>query len=112
MRENRYLTLKAWRDICQLKIYGGLGFRLFKDFNTTLLAKLGWKIIKGKESLWANMMGARYFRQADFFSYVFIKNDSLVWKGILSCQKALRKGVCYKVGNVLSINLWRDPWIP
>lgn len=39
-----YLALKARKDICKPKALGGLGFRLFKDINMNLLAKLPWKL--------------------------------------------------------------------
>ena len=31
--------------------HGGLGFRLFADFNSALLAKLGWKILSNESTL-------------------------------------------------------------
>ena len=39
-----YFCLKAWIDMCTSKVNGGLGFKLFKDLNLALLAKLTWKL--------------------------------------------------------------------
>lgn len=38
------MALKKWLDICQPKLCGGFEFRLFNDYNTTLLSKLTKKI--------------------------------------------------------------------
>lgn len=43
-KEGMYLALKAWNDNCKPKAQGGLGFRMFSDFNMALLAKLKWKM--------------------------------------------------------------------
>ncbi|KAF3438786.1 hypothetical protein FNV43_RR21551 [Rhamnella rubrinervis] len=40
MKSRHYLALKAWKDVCKPKRNGGLGFRLFKEMNLALLAKL------------------------------------------------------------------------
>ena len=46
---NKYLTLKSWDRICQLKPFGGLGTRKFKDFNKTFLSNFAWKLALGEE---------------------------------------------------------------
>ena len=60
--KHNYLALKAWKDICKPKEVGGLGFLRFTDFNTTLLAKLGWKLAFGEETLWTSIFKAKYLR--------------------------------------------------
>lgn len=35
-----------------------------------------------------------------------------MWRDILSSQKALLKGICYKIGNGVTIRPWSDPWVP
>lgn len=47
----RYLAFKNWKDICKQKNAGGLGFRWYSDFNTSLLSKLMWMIVNDKNSL-------------------------------------------------------------
>jgi hypothetical protein len=45
------LTLKSWASLCLPKDQGGLGFRLMKDVNLSLIAKLGWKLLSNRDSL-------------------------------------------------------------
>lgn len=59
-QSKRFLALKSWDDICQPKALGGLGFRKFKDLNTALLFKLGWKFASGEDKLWTFVMRAKY----------------------------------------------------
>lgn len=47
----RYLAFKNWKDIRKQKNAGGLGFRWYSDFNTSLLSKLMWMIANDKNSL-------------------------------------------------------------
>ncbi|KAF3437209.1 hypothetical protein FNV43_RR19962 [Rhamnella rubrinervis] len=85
--KNRYLALRNWKELCKPKDVGGLGFRSFWDYNTALLSKLGWKIASGEESLWSELLKARYLRHDDFFKCEAKSGDSWVWKGILSTKK-------------------------
>lgn len=44
------MALKVWNVIYKSKPKGNLGFKLFNDFYSTLLAKLAWKFAFGQES--------------------------------------------------------------
>ena len=37
---------------------------------------------------------------------------SWICKSLFSCNKLIKKGMCYKVGDGRSINIWDDPWVP
>lgn len=37
---------------------------------------------------------------------------SWAWHSILAGRNVLEKGLCWSVGDGISINFWRDPWIP
>jgi hypothetical protein len=39
--KSRNLSLKSWRSLCLPKDQGGLGFRLMRDVNLSLISKLG-----------------------------------------------------------------------
>lgn len=54
--------------MCNLKHEMGLSFQRFKDINYALLAKLGWKMAVDKESLWTNIMKAKYLKGKTFLS--------------------------------------------
>ena len=42
--EKKHLYLKAWDSICSPKAAGGLGFRKAREFNRSLITKLGWQL--------------------------------------------------------------------
>lgn len=107
----RFLALKALKDLCRLKKEGGLGFWNFKDINYALLAKLGWKLAVGDESLWCEIIQAKYVKEKSFFEIQKIKGSSPGWKGIISSKQFLLSGACYKIGNGLKVNPWKEPWL-
>ncbi|KAH7547090.1 hypothetical protein FEM48_Zijuj01G0270200 [Ziziphus jujuba var. spinosa] len=92
-----YLALKAWKDICKPKEFGGLGFRKFKDMNLALLVKLEWKLARREECLWTRMMKAKYLQNEIFFGYSLkkglpsktprAKEDSVYpkWRRVFEC---------------------------
>lgn len=75
---NKTLSLKAWTKICQPKEFRGLGCRLFKEINTILLAKLGWKVAQGDEDLWVKVLFTKYLHRSSFFAHVSLQNASHV----------------------------------
>lgn len=104
--------MRAWKYLYQPKFAEGLSFKSCKDFNCDLLAKLGWKIAEGDDSLWCRILRAKYVKGKSFFDIRKIKGCSPRWQGILSSRKFLLKGACYKIGNGLKVNPWKDPWLP
>lgn len=77
---NRFLALKKWKEIYQLKDFGGLGFRLFSEFSSALLAKLGWKIACGEDSMWCNILRTKYLSNQSFFEHIPPVGASGIWK--------------------------------
>lgn len=57
-------------------------------------------------------MRSRYLKRDSFFEHIKTKGSSFVWQGILSSRSFLKKGCCFRIGNGLKINIWKDPWIP
>lgn len=61
------MAMKSWRDICHPKAAGGIGFWYFRDINSALLVKLGWKMAVGEDRLWCNLLRAKYMKEKSFF---------------------------------------------
>lgn len=55
------IHLARWEILCLLldKV-GGLGMRLVEDFNVALMLKWGWRIFQAGDSLWNEILAARY----------------------------------------------------
>uniref|UniRef100_A0A803PI86 Uncharacterized protein n=1 Tax=Cannabis sativa TaxID=3483 RepID=A0A803PI86_CANSA len=109
---NRGLHLKAWDKLCMSKSLGGLGFRKTKEMNLAFLAKCGWNLLKGSQSLCCKILEAKYLRGKDFLSCSYKDSDSWFWKNVVKAKAILRKGACKVVSNGRATSIWRDPWIP
>ncbi|KAH1096770.1 hypothetical protein J1N35_013691 [Gossypium stocksii] len=89
-----------------------MGFRSRANFNISLLAKQGWKLLIYPDSLVAQVLKAKYFPRTDFLNSSLGNNSSYIWKSIWASKGVLRDGVCWKVGNGVSISAINDSWIP
>lgn len=58
----RKMSWMRWDKLARPKDKGGLGFRSFQAFNTSLLAKQWWRLMTAKHSLMARVMKACYYR--------------------------------------------------
>ena len=76
------------------KKVGGMGFCDLRSFNLAMLAKQGWKLMQGKDSLLFRCFNAKYFPRCGFLEVVDVPNSSYIWKSILAAQGILEKGHC------------------
>ena len=89
-----------------------MGFRDIRSFNLAMLAKQGWRLMQGKDSLLLSCFKAKYFPRCGFLEAVDVPNSSFIWKSILAAQEILERGHCWRVGNGLGIRVTKDRWIP
>ena len=81
-----------------------MGFRDLRDFNLAMLAKQGWRLIQGYDSLPYRCFKARYFPRTSFLEAKELLGCSYVWRSILAVLPILRLGSCWRVGNGSSIS--------
>lgn len=100
----------SWEQLAIPKAWGGMGFKLLVDFNTTMLAKYGWRLLIEK-SLAYTILKAKYFPNTDFMGASLSLNGkpSVTWRSIMSAQELLRAGCRRTVGSGKDINIWIDP---
>ncbi|KAL5806378.1 hypothetical protein ACOSQ4_029111 [Xanthoceras sorbifolium] len=98
--------------MCQPKDVGGMGFRDLSAFNQAMLAKQGWRILSNPSSLLAQVLKARYFPNSSFIDCALGQNPSFIWRSIMWGREVLARGVRWKVGDGLSISIYKDPWLP
>lgn len=58
----------TWKEVCDLKEAGGLGFRKLDKFNIALLAKQAWRLINYPDSLIGRVLKAKYYPNACFLT--------------------------------------------
>lgn len=81
------------------KYAGGLGFRDIDTFNDTLLAKIGWRLLKEPQSLLAQVLLGKYSRNQSFLECQIPSNASHGWRSIIAGREILRQGLSWAVGD-------------
>ncbi|KAA3472112.1 reverse transcriptase [Gossypium australe] len=102
----------SWKDLCYPKIVGGLGFRDLYFFNKALLAKQAWRLFAQPDCLLAKVLKARYYPKTNFLSAKVGSYPSFTWRSICGARELIAAGLCWRIGNGKSINIWNDPWVP
>ncbi|KAL7211807.1 hypothetical protein ACSBR2_014628 [Camellia fascicularis] len=110
LKLRKKVHLVNWDNVCKSKAEGGLGLRKARDQNTTLLIKLGWKILSDKDKLWCKVLHSKYLKHHNIYTWPMKKNSSHCWRSICKHRDVLRKGVKWIVGNGKDISFWTDWW--
>ena len=108
--EERKMAWMKWDKMCEPKANGGTGFRDLKAFNLALLAKQGWLLQQGRNSLFYRVYKNKYFLDEDFIHAKKGHHLSFAWRSIWADQSLISDGVKWQVGNGESISIWKDKW--
>ena len=108
--EKRKIAWVAWSTMAQPKHLGGLGFKNIEDYNDSLLAKLGWRILNNPISLLALVLKGKYFSDCTFIESKDKTGSSHGWTSIQAGKSVLEKGLGFLVGNGENIRVWSDKW--
>uniref|UniRef100_A0A803QDC9 RNase H type-1 domain-containing protein n=1 Tax=Cannabis sativa TaxID=3483 RepID=A0A803QDC9_CANSA len=76
------------------------------------LMKWAWKLLVEDNSLWVQIVNAKYMRNKDFFDIEAQPSDSTMWKAILKARQYIHKGICIRIGNGEDTSIWFHPWVP
>lgn len=71
-----------WEALCLPKAIGGLGVRDLKSFNSALLAKQGWGLIRNTRTLLYDILKARYFKHGTYLEANIGFHPSFSWRSI------------------------------
>ncbi|KAL8547896.1 hypothetical protein ACS0TY_007272 [Phlomoides rotata] len=78
---------------------------------TTLLGKIGWRLITDATTLVCQILKARYFPHCLFLEAKLGRSHSFTWSGIHKTQGLLRKGVRWIVESGQDIQVWGCLWL-
>ena len=68
--------------------------------NLALMAKIGWRILTKKKSLWSKVVAKKYIKGTmEISKFTRKQNASNIWKGITAAGNLLSKGTRRKVYN-------------
>ena len=85
--------------MCEPKAIGGMGFKKLQQFNLAFLAKQGWRLQSGQNSLMYKVLKAKYFLRCDFVEAKIGSNPSYTWRSIMAAQHVVKEGLRWRVGN-------------
>lgn len=108
--DKKKIHLIKWEKVCEPLKEGGLGIHKTRTNNLANLSKIGWKLIKNYDGLWARVLKAKYFKTSKTCEWNLRKNVSHVWKGIWHTRIFLQKGTKWNVGDDMDINFAKDWW--
>lgn len=109
--DKRKIAWVSWDRMAQPKYLGGLGFKNLEDYNDSLLAKLGWRILCDPNSLLAQVFKGKYFSDCSFMESKEKSGSSHGWTSIQAGKAVLEKGLGFLVGNGETIKVWSDKWL-
>lgn len=110
--EQRKCHLIRWDTVTKPKEAGGLGIRATKEVNLAFMAKLGWRILVDRDSLWVRIMRAKYAHGKHGVEIMTSKQGgSNAWKGITSAFPLIHEKIRFTVNNGRDTRFWMDSWI-
>jgi hypothetical protein len=101
-----------WEKMDVAKDKGGLGFRDLSMFNTALLAKQVWRILKNPDSLVAKIMKAKYFPHSSIMEANLGNRPSQAWRSVFAAKELVHNEAIWRVGDGKDIRVWGDKWLP
>lgn len=91
---------------------GGLGNRTYNEMNSAFLAKIGWLMLKEEDAFWVKVLKEKYIKEfLGINSFEHKPYATKLWKGLISLESLLRKGLCVSIGIGLSTSFWNDVWL-
>ncbi|KAF3795393.1 putative ribonuclease H protein [Nymphaea thermarum] len=101
--------LISWSALCKPKVEGGVGLRRMVDINRANFCFLGIKAIT-QDSLWAELVRAKYLTNKSIWKYRTRRSDSSLWKRVIKCWQLIEAQVHWRVNNGSRVKFWRDRW--
>ncbi|CAK8571882.1 unnamed protein product [Lathyrus sativus] len=100
-----------WEKLaCSIKECG-LGFRDFKAFNMSVVAKQGWNLMSKPHALVARIFKAGYFFRSSFLDANLGFNPSFMWKVVWKAKEVLSLGCRWSIGDGSHIKVMNEHWL-
>jgi len=114
-KESSGLPWVAWDKVARPKEWGGWGLKRSPDFNISLAAKSGWRLIS-TDNLWTKVVKRKYIDPLPIDEWIRSQNkkgqsSSAIWKATVEAFSVIEQGLAWKVGDGSQIRIGRDPWV-
>ena len=94
----RKYHLLNWPAVCRPKELGGLGITNSKLMNKALMLKWVWKLYQQDDSLWANLIRAKYLVNEDIFASSS-RGGSQFWRSLGKIKHLFKLGARHSIRN-------------
>lgn len=88
-----------------------MGFRDLENFNSTLLAKLLWRVHLHPNTLLARTLKCRYFLNSNIWDTKLGYKPSYAWRSIWGSRVVLERATRWRIGNRLLVAILKDAWL-
>ncbi|XP_020680831.2 uncharacterized protein LOC110098354 [Dendrobium catenatum] len=106
---SRGMHYVEWKELCQPRDHGGLGFHGLDNWQGPLHARLAWQVISNPNLLLHKVLKAKYGMEQWNDTQVY--RASTTWKVIHDGAKALKEIIRWNIGDGQSIDVLQDCWI-
>jgi hypothetical protein len=77
-----------------------------------MLSRQAWRLVTSPDTLYAQVLKARYFPRSDILHCISRTGISYTWRSILRGAELLKDGLIWRIGNGENVKIWKDPWLP
>ncbi|KAJ1697086.1 hypothetical protein LUZ63_005598 [Rhynchospora breviuscula] len=106
----RRMPLVSWKSITVPKQQGGLGLKDLLKFQQTLSMKCLWAIASEENSLWVQVVKAKYLQRNTIWSATRTTRCTPLWRAIVAAKPLLRDNVTWLIGNGKTCRAMGQPW--
>ena len=101
-----------WEIVALLKEARGLGISFTRHKNKAILMNQALCLYSNISTLWARVLKAKYFPQANMFTSPRTSRGSHIWTAISLGAELLLEGMRWTIGDGRFIRVWTDQWLP
>ncbi|KAK9278780.1 hypothetical protein L1049_028358 [Liquidambar formosana] len=88
---NKKIHLVVWDKICLPKDQGGLGIHNLSAVNKSYMARMEWKFLSERHSLWVSIFKSKYLKHTPFLDYNTSVRSSHSWRSILQGREIVKE---------------------
>lgn len=108
--KTRYMAYISWDTITEPKDYGGLAVRDLGIFNEAMILKSLWKLATKTETLWVQLVIAKYIPRSELWHSKRNYNCSVFWRNLMGLREKMLSLIQWKIGDGNDCTVFGQPW--